>query len=205
MKGAWGILHPSNSLSALIRPLQWRLPLSALWSMIFPIRGKREKAGLGCIVWVYLSSVISHPAARTCPSLPSASPPAVTLVLHRTVKPSFAVFSGCSNQRFSISAHLFLALIPESRFQSASLLYRWPARILIHVLPSPRRLISPPLSVTENRPNHSSRDGDACLNFWSKPYTSGPPAIRSSLWVGFCNICLWWLSLLALPEHMMLK
>lgn len=64
------------------------------WSMILPIRWEWEKACLGCIVWVYPSSIISYPAARTCLSL-SASPPAVTLFLHRIVKHSFAVSSAC--------------------------------------------------------------------------------------------------------------
>lgn len=64
------------------------------WSMILPIRWEWEKACLGWIVWVYLSSIISHPAACTCLSL-SASPPAVTLFLRRIVKHSFTVFSAC--------------------------------------------------------------------------------------------------------------
>lgn len=64
------------------------------WSMILPIRWEWEKACVRCIVWVSLSSTISHPAARTCLSL-SASPPAVTLFLHRIVKHSLAVFSAC--------------------------------------------------------------------------------------------------------------
>lgn len=158
-------------------------------------------SGLYCVgvpVFRNLPSSSSHLPFHSL----SASPPAVTLVLHRIVKASFAVFSACSNQRFSISADLFLAPVPESGFQSASLLYRWPGRTCCHH-PVASYLLSS-LEEWIEQITAAAMVMPVYIFDLSATHLVHQPS-GSSLWVGFCNICLSWLSLLELPEHIMLK
>lgn len=113
------------------------------------------------MVWVYRSSIISHPAALTCSSL-SASP-AIALVLHRTAKHSFTVFSACVHVK---SKTFYLRCSISCSGYRVRISICLPPVLMTRMDPDSRAVIAlslhnPLLSVTMNRPNVSSCYDDA--------------------------------------------